>query len=59
MLQDLDSAQAEAVRALGDMARDAARTLKGSDAQRLGIDVRDDAGLVMHVRFAFEIKRRN
>ena len=58
-LWDLDAAQAEAARALGDMTRDAARAFKGSDAQRMAIEVRDDTGPVMHVRFSFEIETKN
>jgi predicted regulator of Ras-like GTPase activity (Roadblock/LC7/MglB family) len=58
-LRDLDAAQAEAARALGDMARDAARTFKGSKMQQMAIEVRDDTGQVMQVRISFEVKRKS
>lgn len=59
MLRDLSAAQAEAARALGDMVRDAARNFNGSQMQQMAIEVRDHAGPVMHVRFSFEIDRKN
>jgi hypothetical protein len=61
-LQDLQTVQEEAARSLGDMARDAVG--KSVDTQvgaltQMAIEVRDDAGPVMHVRFTFEIDRKN
>jgi hypothetical protein len=58
-LVDMDAVQDEAARALGDMTRDAARHSKGSAAEQMSIEVRDEAGPVMHVRFSFEIERKN
>lgn len=58
-LRDLDAAQAEAARVLGDMARDAVRTCKDREIQRMVIEVRGDSGPVFHVRFCFEIERKN
>ena len=58
-LRDLAAVQDEAARALGDMMRDAARLQKGGSAEHMLIEVRDDAGLVMHVHFSFEIGRKN
>ena len=58
-LRDLGAVQDEAARALGDMTRDAVRLHNGSSAEHMLIEVRDDAGPVMHVRFSFEIGRKN
>jgi uncharacterized protein DUF6894 len=58
-LRDLSAAQEEAARSLGDMARDAARQIKLETVQQMAIEVRDDLGPVMHVRFSFEIERKN
>ena len=54
----MEAAQDEAARTLGDMARDAAVTIAGSGAQQMEIEVRDDDGAVMVVRFSFEISRK-
>jgi hypothetical protein len=58
-LRDLDAAQEEAARSLSDMVRDAARTPAQDPIQRMGVEVRDEKGPVMHVRFSFEINRKN
>ena len=58
-LPDMDAVQNEAAKSLGDMTRDAARHSKGSAAEQMSIEVRDEAGPVMHVRFSFEIERKN
>lgn len=59
MLRDLDAAQQEAARTLGDMARDLSRESGSAAAQHMAIDVRDEFGRVMQVRFSFEIERKN
>ena len=56
-LRDLEQVQDEAARSLADMARDSIRTKNSS--QTLAIEVRNDAGPVMKVRFFFEIERPN
>jgi hypothetical protein len=58
-LRDLDAAQEEAAQSLSEMVRDAARTPTQDPIQRMGIEVRDETGPVMHVRFSFEIERKN
>jgi hypothetical protein len=58
-LRDVNRAQEEAARALGDMARDALRAPARVQIHEMAINVRDDAGPVMHVRFSFEIERKN
>ena len=58
-LRDLEAVQDEAARALGDMTRDAARSRRGGAPGRMSIEVRDDTGPVMQVRFSFEIERKN
>ncbi|MGN8549545.1 DUF6894 family protein [Bradyrhizobium sp. 13971] len=57
-LRDLDAAQDEAARSLGGIARDAVATVSGGDAQRMEIEVRDNDGPVMTVRFSFEVRRK-
>ena len=56
-LRNLALVQDEAARSLADMARDAVRT--NASNQRMAIQVRDDKGPVMNVRFSFEIERIN
>ena len=56
---DVEAAQQEAARALADMARDAIRGNTGEPTERMAVEVRDDAGPVLHVRFFFEIERKN
>jgi hypothetical protein len=52
--------QDEAAHALSDFARDEARRFNPDNGQtrQLEIEVRDDDGAVMNVRFSFEIKRQ-
>lgn len=57
-LRDIEAAQDEAARSLGGMARDAVTTVDGSGAEQMEIEVRDESGPVMSVRFAFEISRK-
>ncbi|HMM89518.1 DUF6894 family protein [Bradyrhizobium sp.] len=54
-LLDVVAVQEEAARALAGFAWDAARSSIGSDSHQLAIEVRDEAGPVMNVRFTFEI----
>jgi uncharacterized protein DUF6894 len=58
-LRNLRAAQDEAARSLGDMARDAVRHINAETVQEMALEVRDGTGLVMHVRFSFEIERKN
>lgn len=55
---DLQAVQTEAARALADMARDAVHSATGAPAHHMSIDVRDDDGPVMQVKFTFEIHKR-
>ncbi|WP_369722230.1 hypothetical protein AB8Z38_35770 [Bradyrhizobium sp. LLZ17] len=56
-LPNIGAVQAEAAISLADMARDAVHSapLVGG-GHRMAIEVRDDAGPVMQVRFAFEVE---
>lgn len=56
-LRNLDLVQDEAARSLADMARDAVRV--NASSQNMAIQVRDDTGPVMNVRFSFEVERLN
>ena len=56
-LSTIEKVQEEAARSLADMARDAVRTL-GGDSQQLSIEVRDDGGPVLQLKFTFEVERR-
>ena len=61
-LGDIHTVREEAARSLSDMTRDAVRTSPGAQAgtlSRMAIEVRDDTGPVMHVRFTFEINKTN
>jgi hypothetical protein len=57
-LRDLAAVQEEAARALAGLSWDAVRNFTGARSHRMAIDVRDDAGPVMQVRFIFEITRK-
>jgi hypothetical protein len=58
-LSSIASVQEEAVKALADMARDAMRSPKydGSKNRRMALEVRNEAGPVLQVKFTFEIAR--
>ncbi|MDN5003799.1 DUF6894 family protein [Bradyrhizobium sp. GCM10027634] len=56
-LSSLRAVQAEAAKALADMARDAVHNLDGAAKRFMAIEVRDDTGPVMQVRFNFEVQR--
>jgi hypothetical protein len=58
-LGNLVAVQDEAAGALMDMARDTGRTIKGGEVEQMAVEVRDDLGPVMRVRFSFEIDRKN
>lgn len=53
--RDLQAVQAEAARALADMARDAVHTANPASPYAMSIEVRDEGGPVMQVNFRFEI----
>ncbi|MET4520266.1 hypothetical protein [Bradyrhizobium sp. I1.7.5] len=53
----IEKVQEEPARSLADMARDAVRAL-GGDGQKLSIEVRDDSGPVLHLKFTFAVERR-
>ncbi len=57
-LSDFQSVQVEAAKSLADMARDATHGSRISSKRYMAIEVRDDAGPVMHVGFEFEHGRR-
>ena len=58
VLRDLAAAQHEAALSLGGMTRDAVATTNGDGAAQMEIEVRDDDGHVMTVRFSFEITKK-
>ena len=53
--RDLKAVQAEAARSLADMARDAVHAAAGAPPRMMSIEVRDDGGPVMQVRFTIDI----
>jgi hypothetical protein len=57
--RDVGAAQEEAAQAMADMARDAIRGNTGELTERMAVEARDDAGPVLHVKFFFEIERKN
>jgi hypothetical protein len=52
----LQAAQAEAARALAEMALDEVSHSPPRTGHRMAIEVRDDTGPVMQIRFTFEIE---
>jgi hypothetical protein len=56
-LHDIGAAQDEAARTLAGFAWDATRQHGGPD-QRMTIEVRDENGPVMEVKFSFDIVRK-
>jgi hypothetical protein len=57
-LLDLRAVQAEAAKSLADMARDAVHSFPASaSACRMAIEVRDDSGPILQVKFTFNIER--
>jgi hypothetical protein len=57
-LKDIQAAQEEAALSLADAARDCLRTSDDALTQMM-VEVRTDAGPLMHVNFSFNIDRRN
>jgi hypothetical protein len=57
-LRDLSAVQEEAARALAGLSWDAVRNFKGAQSRGMAIEVRDELGPVMQVRFTFEIARK-
>ena len=53
----IEKVQEEAARSLADMARDAVRT-PGDGSHQMSIEVRDDGGPVLQLKFTFEVERR-
>ena len=56
-LSNLRAVQAEAAKALADMARDAVHSSDGLTRRQMAMEVRDESGPVMQVRFNFEVER--
>jgi hypothetical protein len=56
-LPSIERVQEEAARSLADMARDAVRTSQDGADHCMAIEVRDDNGPVLQVKFTFEIDR--
>lgn len=56
-LSTIEAVQEEAARSLADMVRDAVRKHNDGAGHRMAIDVRDDKGPVLQVKFTFEIER--
>ncbi|NOJ43116.1 DUF6894 family protein [Bradyrhizobium australiense] len=53
----VEAVQQEAARSLADMARDAVMKRHNGAASDLAVDVRDENGPVLHVKFTVEIDR--
>jgi hypothetical protein len=63
-LSDLRDVQAEAAKSLADVARDAVYTFSCTfspvgGTRHMAIEVRDDAGPVMQVKFSFVVEKLN
>jgi hypothetical protein len=57
-LNSIERVQEEAALSLADMARDEVRSHRTDGArQRMAIEVRDDTGPVLQVKFTFEVDR--
>ena len=54
-LRTIEAVQEEVARTLADMARDAIRRPTDGAGPQMSIEVRDDAGPVMQVKFTFEV----
>lgn len=53
--RDMQAVQMEAARSLADMARDAVHAATGAPSHAMSIEVRDDAGPVLQVRFTLKV----
>jgi hypothetical protein len=58
-LPSIEQVQEEAARSLADLARDAVRKNHDSAGHQMAIEVRDDDGPVLQVKFTFEIDRHS
>lgn len=58
-LVDLQAVQTEAARSLIDMVRDSLLKPAAGSVDQMVIQVRNDAGPVLNVRFRFEIEKTN
>ena len=58
-LRDMQAVQEEAARSMADAARDAVPSQSAGLLAHMSVEVRDEDGPVMRVRFSFEIDRRN
>jgi hypothetical protein len=56
-LSDMHAVQAEAAKSLADMAREAVHGATFTAAHSMAIEVRDDVGPVMQVKFTFEVEK--
>jgi hypothetical protein len=54
-LRTIEAVQEEAARTLADMARDAIRGHRDGADHQMSIEVRDEAGPVMQVKFTFKV----
>lgn len=57
-LSTIEKVQEEAARSLADMARDAVRRRGIGHSHLMAIEVRDESGPILHLKFTFEIDRR-
>jgi hypothetical protein len=55
---EFSTIEEEAALSLADMARDAVRSKKSNLRQEMAIEVRDDHGPVLQLKFLFEVDRR-
>jgi hypothetical protein len=57
-LSSLQAVQEEAARTLADMARDSVRSQHDGAGHQMAIEVRDENGPLLQLKFTFEIERR-
>jgi uncharacterized protein DUF6894 len=58
VLRDIEAAEQEAARSMADAARDEVLRQSAGAPTQMSIQVRDDDGPVMLVKFSFEIEKR-
>jgi hypothetical protein len=58
VLRDIEAAQQEAARSMADAARDEVIRQSAGALTQMSIQVRDDDGPIMRVKFSFEIDRK-
>ncbi|WP_454616617.1 DUF6894 family protein [Bradyrhizobium cenepequi] len=56
-LSTIEAVQEEAASSVADMARDAVRKHSGGAGRVMAIEVRDDSGPLLQVKFTFEVRR--